>query len=97
MDFDALSSIIDEILSINTSANVFVFGDKNVYHKDWLTILVELIDVVNPAIIFLSQMALLRWLTFLVGSMNVTLTILHLWIYLYFPTLVFFWEILIMG
>ena len=25
------------VLSINSSANVFVFGDFNVYHKDWLT------------------------------------------------------------
>ena len=30
-------SIIDEVLSINTSANVSVFGDFNVNHKDWLT------------------------------------------------------------
>ena len=28
---------IDEILSVNPSANVFVFGDFNVRHKDWLT------------------------------------------------------------
>ena len=28
---------IDEILSINPSANVFVFGNFNVHHKDWLT------------------------------------------------------------
>ena len=28
---------IDEGLSINPSANVFVFGDFNFYHKDWLT------------------------------------------------------------
>ena len=28
---------IDEVLSINPSANVFVFGDFNVHHKDWLT------------------------------------------------------------
>ena len=27
----------DEVLSINTSARVFVFGDYNVHHKDWLT------------------------------------------------------------
>ena len=27
----------DEVLSINPSANVFVFGDFNVHHKDWLT------------------------------------------------------------
>ena len=31
-------------------------------------ILVELIDLVNSVIIFLSQMTLLRWLTFLLGS-----------------------------
>ena len=28
---------IGEILSINSSANVFVIGDFNVRHKDWLT------------------------------------------------------------
>ena len=37
MVFDSISSNIDEVLSINPSANVFVFGDFNVYHKDWLT------------------------------------------------------------
>ena len=35
--FDSISSNIDDILLINPSANVFVFGDFNVYHKDWLT------------------------------------------------------------
>ena len=35
--FDSISSSIDEVLSINPSANVFVFGSFNVYHKDWLT------------------------------------------------------------
>ena len=35
--FDSISSNIDEVLSINPSANVFVFGDFNVYYKDWLT------------------------------------------------------------
>ena len=30
-------SNIDEVLSINPSANVLVFGDFNVHHKDWLT------------------------------------------------------------
>ena len=34
---DSTSSNIDEVLSINPSANVFVFGDFNVHHKDWLT------------------------------------------------------------
>ena len=35
--FDSISSNIDEVLSINPSANVFVFGDFNVHHKDWVT------------------------------------------------------------
>ena len=35
--FDSISSNIDEVLSINPSANVFVFGDFNVHHKDWLS------------------------------------------------------------
>ena len=34
---DSISSNIDEVLSINPSANVFVFGDFKVHHKDWLT------------------------------------------------------------
>ena len=33
----SLSSNIDEVLLINWSANVFVFGDFNIHHKDWLT------------------------------------------------------------
>ena len=35
--FDSVSSNVDEVLLINPSANVFVFGDFNVHHKDWLT------------------------------------------------------------
>ena len=37
MVFDSVSSNIDEVLSINPFANVFVFGDFNVHHKDWPT------------------------------------------------------------
>ena len=37
MVFDSISSNINEVLSINPSANVFVFGDFNIHHKDWLT------------------------------------------------------------
>ena len=36
MVFDSISSNMDEVLSINPSANVFVFGDFNIHHKDWL-------------------------------------------------------------
>ena len=32
--FDSISSKIDELLSINPSANVFVFADFNVHHMD---------------------------------------------------------------
>ena len=32
-----VSSYIDEVLSITSSANVFVFGDCIVHHGDWLT------------------------------------------------------------
>ena len=35
--FDSISPNIDEVLSITPLANVFVFGDFNVHHKDWLT------------------------------------------------------------
>ena len=34
---DSISSNIDKVFSINPSANVFVFGDFNAHHKDWLT------------------------------------------------------------
>ena len=37
MLFYSISSNIDEVLSISQSANVFVVGDFNVHHKDWLT------------------------------------------------------------
>ena len=34
--FNSISSNIDEVLSINPSANKFVFGAFNVRHKDWI-------------------------------------------------------------
>ena len=37
MVFDSISSNIDEVHSINSSANVFVFGDFDIHYKDWLT------------------------------------------------------------
>ena len=33
----SISSNIDEVLSISQSANVFVFGEFNLHHKDWVT------------------------------------------------------------
>ena len=43
---------IDEVLSINLSANVFVFGDFNIHDKDWL---VELIQLLNSYSFFISN------------------------------------------
>ena len=101
--FVVMHSNIDEVLSINPSANVFVFGDFNVHLRTCSPILVELIDLVNSVIIFLSQMTLLRWLTFLLGYLTATLTVLLFWIYLFLLSLVFvlkwlslYWEIQIM-
>ena len=46
--FDADSFNIYEVLSINPSADVVVFADVNVHHKDRL---VELEDLVNSVVI----------------------------------------------
>ena len=52
-------------------------------------ILVKLIDLVKFFIIFLPQMTLLRWLTFLLRSLCVTFTDLLFWIYFYLLLLIF--------
>ena len=41
-DDDVISSNIDEVLSINPSCNIVIFGDFTVHHKDW--------DSHNPAL-----------------------------------------------
>ena len=51
-----------------------------------LPILVELIDLVNSVIIFLSQMILFRLLTFLLRSLTVILTVLLFCIYFFLLT-----------
>ena len=100
--FDSVSSKIDEVLSINPSAIIFVLGDFNVHHKDWLTYSGETDDLVNSVIIFLSQMTLPRWWTFLLGYQTLILIVLLFWIYILLLMLVFVlqwlsfhWEILI--
>ena len=49
----------------------------------------ELIDLVNSVIFFLSQMTLLRCLTFPLGSQTVILTVLLFWNYFFLLTLLF--------
>ena len=77
--FDSVSSNIDEVLSVNPSANVFVFGDFNVHHKDWLTYsggtlnLVLLLLLVN----FVSGFRLELMYISLIVSIRSNLTHLH--------------------
>ena len=68
-----------------------------------LPIFVELIDLVNSVIIFLSQVILLRWLTFLLGFQTEILIVLLfridfflLMVTFVLPWLRLYWEILIM-
>ena len=54
MIFNSVSSNIDEVLSINLSGNVFVFGDL----IDLMNSVVSLIDLMNSVVNLLSQMTL---------------------------------------
>ena len=67
--FDSVTSNIDEVLSLNPSVNVFVFGEFNIHHKDWLTYSGGTDKPgENSVIIFLSQTTLFKWLSFLASQ-----------------------------
>ena len=87
MVFDSISSNIDEVLSIIPSANVFVFGDFIVHHKDWLTYSGGTDR--SGELCYNFQMTLLRWFTFLFRSLTVILTVLLFCISFFLLTLVF--------
>ena len=96
MVFDSISS------NINPFANMFVFGDFSIHHKNWLTYSCGN-DRSDGLCYNISQVTLHRWLTFLLVSLSVILTVLPFWIYLFLLMLVFVlqwlslhWEILIM-
>ena len=74
--FDSISSNIDEVLSINPSVNVFVFGDFNVHHKDWLTYSSGTDSKGELCNNFSISNDLPRWLIFLLISQTVILTVL---------------------
>ena len=93
-------SKIDQVLSINPSANVFVFADFNVHHKDWLTYSG---GTDRPGELCCNLKPLYSWLVLVRRSQNVILTVLLFWIYLFHLMLIFvlqwlslYWEILIM-
>ena len=74
--FDAISSNIDEVLLINLSANMFVFVDLNVHHKDWLNYSGGTDRPRELCYSFLST--LLQWLTFIIRSLPGTILIIFL-------------------
>ena len=101
--YDSISSNIDEVLSIDPSANVFVFRDCKVHHKDWPTYCGGADRPGELCYNFSISKTLLRWLTFLVRSQAVVLIVLLFWIYFFLLMLIFLlqwlslhWEILIM-
>ena len=84
MVFDSVSSNIDEILLISPSANVFVFGDFNVHHKDWLT---HSGGTDRPGELchnFSVSNDLTQMVNFPNRSLTVTLTFLLCWMYFFF-------------
>ena len=85
MVFDSISCNIDEFLLINSSTNLFAFGDFNIHHKDWLAYS----SGTDRTVELCYQIMLLSWLTFLLISLTVTLKIKLFWIYFFLVMLVF--------
>ena len=87
--FDSISSNINEVLSISPSANVFVFGDFNVHHKDWLTYSGGTNISGELCYNFSISNKLTQTVNFPLRSQTVILTVMLFWIYLFLLTLVF--------
>ena len=101
--FDHVSPKIEDVLSINPSANVFVFEDINVHHKDWLSYFDgtdrpgELCYNFSISNDFTEMVNFVTWIP------TVNCPVLLFWIYLFLLMLVFVlqwlslhWEIQIM-
>ena len=85
----SVSSNIDEVISINPSANVFVFGDFNIHHKDWLTYSGGTDRPGELCYNFSFSNDLTQMVNFPTQIPTVILIILLFWIYLFLLTLVF--------
>ena len=101
--FVLLLSNIDEVLLINPSTNVFVFGDFNIHHEDWLTYTGATDKSRELCYNFSISNDLTHMVDFPIRILTVILTVLLFWIYLFLLTLIFVlqwlsfhWEILIM-
>ena len=68
--FNSISSDIDEVLSISPSANIFVFGDFNAHHRDWIAYSggADRSGELCYNFSISNDMTLVGWLTFLLGS-----------------------------
>ena len=74
--FDSVSS---NMIRFSRSTHLLMFFSLETLTsiiRTGLSILVELMDLVNSVIMFLSQMTLLRWLTFLLESQTMILIVL---------------------
>ena len=79
--FLILFYLIQMMFSQTTHLLIYLFVETlTSIIRTGLPVLLEVIDLVNSVIIFLSQMTLLKWLTFLLGSQTVILTVLLFWI-----------------
>ena len=52
---DAISDSIDSAISQHPSAQVMVFGDFNVHHKEWLTVILTFLDGITTHNFLISQ------------------------------------------
>ena len=76
------------MLLVNQSANVFFFGDFNIHHKDWLTYSGGT-DRPSKLLWISISNDLTQMVSFLLGSLNVTLIVLLISIYFFLLTLIF--------
>ena len=101
--FWLISSKIDEILLINRSGNVFVFGDFNIHYRDWLTYSGRIDRPGELCNNFSVSNYLTQIVTFPAWILDCDSHDLPFWLYFFLLMLVFVqqwlclhWEILIM-
>ena len=82
-------SNIDEVLSINPCANVFVFGYFDVHHKDWLTYSGGNDTPSELCYNFSISNDLTQMVNFPIGIHDCDFYSLLFWIYFFLLTLVF--------
>ena len=87
--FNSISFNIDEVLPINLSTTVFVFGDFNVHYKDYLTYSGGTDRPGKLCYNFSTLNDLIQIVNFPTWILTMTLTVLLLWIYFFLLTLVF--------